>query len=107
MKRQPDRIDGDRRDTMAAMDSNQRMVTRIKIDHPLQLKFEARGATGQQNPLITGLVIPESLGTRLAAGMDRLKSEGWPDEQLANFLLPLERGSLRDEVADNGFHGVD
>jgi hypothetical protein len=106
MKRQPDRIPRDRSDTMTAMGRNQEVITRFQVDS-LPLKFKARGATGQQNPLVTGLVIPESLGTWLAVGMDRLKSEGLPDEQRASFLLSLETGSLSEEVADNGFHGMD
>jgi hypothetical protein len=80
MKRQPDRIPRDRSDTMTAMGRNQEVITRFQVD---------------------------SLGTWLAVGMDRLKSEGLSDEQRANFLLSLERGSLSEKIADNGFHGMD
>ena len=104
MKRQPDCIPRDSNNPVTAMGRNQEVIPRFQVVHPLPLKLEACGAMGQQNPLVAGLVIPESLGTWLAIGIDRLKPEGLSLEQRKNFLPLLWRGSLSEEVADNGFH---
>lgn len=73
MQRQPHGIIRDRIDPVPAMRRNEKVIPVFQSDHPLTLKLKARGTPPQKHPLLASLIMPESLCTRLAMGMNRLE----------------------------------
>jgi len=102
MERQPDGIPGNSIHAVPAVCRNPEEVPGTELNRTGSPEIQTCLAPGQQDPFLSGLIVPEVRGACLTTGLDVLQPKKASGEQLLKSLHSVLRPGLLQQIADLG-----